>query len=198
MFLQWFLQCRKSFFAVLLAQVAGPVPIEDYKMKQTEPDSRDDQSLLIIDRPELVKPEERYTAWGITLFFWGVLLYLWQPALSLVAWAFNIKLFYQHMVVLGGMETFLQLMEIYALVIAVLGGALLVWAKINELRFRGKVRRAQVSEINTQQMADIFHVSARELDGFKREKKLYIHLNNDCQLIEIKNKNDFYSGAQSR
>jgi biofilm PGA synthesis protein PgaD len=162
-------------------------------MSQTEPDRRqtdsgDNQSMLIIDRPELVQPEERYTAWGITLFFWGVLLYLWQPALSLVAWSFNIKLFYQHMVVLGGMESFLSLLELYAMVIAILGGALLVWAKINELRFRGKVRRAQVSEIHTQQLIEAFDIPDLDLPQLKTEKVLYVYMKNDGQVIDINNK----------
>ena len=162
-------------------------------MSQTEPDRQksakdDSQSMLIIDRPELVKPEERYTAWGITLFFWGVLLYLWQPALSLVAWAFNIKLFYQHMVVLGGMESFLSLLELYALVIAILGGALLIWAKINELRFRGKVRRAQVSEIHTQQLVESFAIPALDLPRLQAEKVLYVSMKSDGQIIDINNK----------
>jgi biofilm PGA synthesis protein PgaD len=162
-------------------------------MSQIEPESTpsklpQDGSMLIIDRPELVKTGERMSAWGITLFFWGVLLYLWQPALSLFAWAFNIKLFYQHMVVLGGFESFLTLLKIYAIVIACLGGALLLWAKINELRFRGKVRRAQVSEINTHQLAEYFVVSEPSLAVWQSDKVLYVHMRNDGQVTEINNK----------
>lgn len=159
-------------------------------MNRTEPDQHDHPSQLIIDRPELVKPEERYTAWGITLFFWGVLLYLWQPVLSLVAWAFNIQLFYQHMVVLGGMESFLSLLGLYALIIGVLGGSLLLWAKINELRFRGKVRRAQVSEIDTQQLAEVFAVPEARLVSMQLQKVLYVDMKNDGQVIDIKNKKE--------
>jgi biofilm PGA synthesis protein PgaD len=162
-------------------------------MSQIEPESTpvklpQDGSMLIIDRPELVKSGERMSAWGITLFFWGVLLYLWQPALSLLAWAFNIKLFYQHMVVLGGFESFLTLLKVYAIVIACLGGALLLWAKINELRFRGKVRRAQVSEINTHQLAEYFVVSEQSLLAWQSDKVLYVHMRNDGQVTEINNK----------
>ena len=62
---------------------------------------------LIIDRPEWVSKGQRLSALGVTLFFWFALIYLWQPAISLLAWSFNIKLFYSHMVVLGGYETFL-------------------------------------------------------------------------------------------
>jgi biofilm PGA synthesis protein PgaD len=161
-------------------------PIEpDSKISDNAPQAG---SMLIIDRPELVKSGERLSAWGITLFFWGVLLYLWQPALSLLAWAFNIKLFYQHMVVLGGFESFLSLLKAYAIVIACLGGALLLWAKINELRFRGTVRRAQVSEINTHQLAEYFSVSQPSLVKWQAEKVLFVQMSNSGQVTEIHNK----------
>ena len=161
------------------------IPIEP---ESSQVSSSSDESALIIDRPELVKSGERFTAWGITLFFWGVLLYLWQPALSLLAWAFNINLFYKHMVVLGGFEGFLVLLQNYAIVIACLGGGLLLWAKINEWRFRGKVRRAQVSEINTHQLAEYFAVSEPSLAVWQTAKVLYVQMTLDGQHIEIINK----------
>jgi biofilm PGA synthesis protein PgaD len=161
------------------------IPIEP---ESSQASSSSDESQLIIDRPELVQSGERFTAWGITLFFWGVLLYLWQPALSLIAWALNINLFYKHMVVLGGLEGFMSLLKIYALIIACLGGGLLLWAKINEWRFRGKVRRAQVSEINTTQLAEYFYVSEPALTQWQAEKVLYVHMTLDGQHIEIHNK----------
>jgi biofilm PGA synthesis protein PgaD len=80
------------------------------------------------------------------------------------------------------------LLELYAMVIAILGGALLVWAKINELRFRGKVRRAQVSEIHTQQLIEAFDIPDLDLPQLKTEKVLYVYMKNDGQVIDINNK----------
>ena len=99
------------------------------------------QEDLIINRPDWLSKGQQVTAVGATLFFWFALFYLWQPAISLVAWAFNVKLFYSHMVVLGGYETFLSVWMNYALVIAIMGGSLLLWARINQWRFRGRERR---------------------------------------------------------
>lgn len=99
---------------------------------------------LIINRPDLAPPGQKVTAWGITLIFWAALLYLWQPLLSIIAWALNIRLFYNHMILLGGYQTFLNLLSIYLTVIGLLGGGLVLWARINQWRFRGKERRLDI------------------------------------------------------
>ncbi len=96
---------------------------------------------LIINRPDLVPVGQKLTATGITLFFWAALLYLWQPLLSLLAWGLNLHLFYNHMILLGGFHTFLHLLGLYLMVIAVLGGGLILWGRVNFWRFRGVSRR---------------------------------------------------------
>ena len=100
-----------------------------------------DAEKLIINEPRLVPSGQKLTAWGITLFFWAALLYLWQPLLSLIAWGLNINLFYNHMILLGGYKTFVHLLLFYVLVISVLSGGLILWARINQWRFRGRERR---------------------------------------------------------
>jgi len=109
---------------------------------------------LVINNNNLLKPHHRLSAWGITLFFWGALLYLWQPLISMIAWAFNIKLFYNHMVILGGYKTFFSAFIYYSVAIFILGGSLLLWAKVNELRFRGANKR---NGGPTQTLADVAH-----------------------------------------
>lgn len=99
---------------------------------------------LIINRPELVPPGQKLTALSITLMFWAGLLYLWQPLLGIVAWGLNIRLFYNHMILLGGYQTFLNLLSIYLAVIAALGGGLVLWGRINQWRFRGRERRLDI------------------------------------------------------
>jgi biofilm PGA synthesis protein PgaD len=105
---------------------------------------RNKENPLIIDRADLVPPGQKATALGITLLFWGALLYLWQPLVSVIAWGLNIHLFYNHMILLGGYRTFLDLLMKYLAVIAVLGGGLILWARINQWRFRGKERRTGI------------------------------------------------------
>src|SRR5690625_5279565 len=113
-------------------------------------------SELIIDQPHLVRPGQKATALGVTLLFWGMLLYLWQPLISLVAWGFNIRLFHSHMIILGGYQALVDQLLPYALVIACLGTALLLWARLQQWRFSGEGRRRASPEVKPAAMAEHF------------------------------------------
>ena len=140
---------------------------------------------LIINHPELVKSGQRLTALGITLFFWAALLYLWQPLLSLLAWGLNIKLFYNHMVVLGGYHAFLDLLKFYAMVIAILGGGLILWARINLWRFRGKDRRRGRTSTDMAALSSAFAIDAETLAAAQNCRRVSVRLSENGAIEEI-------------
>jgi biofilm PGA synthesis protein PgaD len=142
----------------------------------------DEKPSLIIDRPDWVRPGQKFTALGVTLVFWGALLYLWQPLLSLLAWGLNIHLFYNHMIVMGGYEAFLNLLAFYALVILILGGGLILWARINLWRFRGKNRRNGVFFTEEEKLCRDFEVSAEQLAELRAAQKLTVKLTPDGRI----------------
>jgi biofilm PGA synthesis protein PgaD len=141
-----------------------------------------DPESLIINRPDLVPSTQKWTAWGITLFFWGALAYLWQPLLSLIAWGFNIRLFYNHMILLGGYHTFLQLVWFYLKVIAVLGGGLILWARINQWRFRGKERRQSLGDTDIHRLLTTYGVSSVELNAASQSRIVTVGFATNGQL----------------
>lgn len=146
----------------------------------------DDQNRsLIINHPELVRPGQRLTAMGVTLFFWAMLLYLWQPLLSLVAWGFNIRLFYNHMIVLGGYRSFLDLLGFYAIVVAFLGGGLILWARINQWRFRGRDRRRGVTATDTGALCETFQVQPETLEQARGQSNLTVTLDRDGRVLQF-------------
>jgi biofilm PGA synthesis protein PgaD len=144
--------------------------------------SPDQKPSLIIDRPDWVRPGEKITALGVTLLFWGALLYLWQPLLSILAWGLNIHLFYNHMIVMGGYQAFLNLLLFYAIVIAILGGGLILWARINQYRFRGKNRRRGEFFTDEKQLCQEFAVDPAELDRLRSTQRLTIKLTPDGRI----------------
>lgn len=144
--------------------------------------SPDEKPSLIIDRPDWVRPGQKFTALGVTLLFWGALLYLWQPLLSLLAWGLNIHLFYNHMIVMGGYHAFLDLLAFYALVILILGGGLILWARINLWRFRGKNRRNGVFFTDEAQLCRDFAVSSEQLAELRAARRLTVLLNADGRI----------------
>ena len=132
---------------------------------------------LIIEEPDSLRLPHKITAVGLTLLFWGILIYLWQPLISMVAWALNIKLFYNHMIVLGGYHNFLALVVDYLIVIGIMGGVLIIWARINLWRFRGKERRKRPADATTEELAQYFEVSAQEMEQWRQMDSLEIGLN---------------------
>lgn len=144
-----------------------------------------DSDDLIINRPDLVPPGQKFTAWGVTLFFWGALLYLWQPLLSLLAWGLNIRLFYNHMILLGGYEALVQLAAEYAEVIAMLGGGLILWARINLWRFRGKDRRRGMGDTNMQKLMEEFGVTEATLSASLDSRIVKISATPQGKIISI-------------
>ena len=128
------------------------------------------EKTLIIDRPDLVAPGQKFTAWGITLLFWAALLYLWQPLLSILAWGLNIRLFYNHMILLGGYRTFLDLLAMYLITIAVLGGGLILWARVNQWRFRGKERRTGIGATNVESLSKNFGLEIEDIHSATQHK----------------------------
>ena len=140
---------------------------------------------LIINQPDLVPPGQKLTAWGITLFFWGALLYLWQPLLSLLAWGLNLHLFYNHMILLGGYRSFLHLLAFYLIVIAILGGGLILWARINQWRFRGKERRRGIDATNLERLCESLGVSVDERARATASSVVTVHFAEDGRIAAI-------------
>jgi len=140
---------------------------------------------LIINRAEWVLTHQKYTAAGITLFFWGALLYMWQPALSLIAWSLNLNFFYEHMVILGGYRTFLDILIFYATVIALLAGALLVWARVNLWRFRGVDRRSGIETTDSEDICETFHIDPESRQLWLESHRMVIDVDEDSKVMEV-------------
>jgi biofilm PGA synthesis protein PgaD len=140
---------------------------------------------IIINRPDLLKSSQKYTALGLTLFFWGALIYLWQPAISLLAWAFNLNIFYEHMVVLGGYRTFLNLLVNYIIVISVLVGALLLWARVNQWRFRGVERRVGIEKTDIDAVCATFSVNRDSVELWRSCSNLIVDVDEEGLVSEV-------------
>ncbi len=145
---------------------------------------------LIIDEKALLSSSEQLAAKGITLAFWFALFYLWQPLISMVAWFFNIKLFYDHMIILGGYRGFLDIVALYALVICLLGGALILWGKINQWRFRGKERRSPQPEATIDEMADYFAVNPEELAKWQEYQNATVIFDENHHVESVDNRKE--------
>lgn len=142
---------------------------------------------LIINRPHHMAKSRRFADAGLTLVFWVLLLYLWQPLISIIAWVFKSKIFYNHMIVLGGIYELAQLALFYTIIILLLGGSLLVWAKVNQFRFRGKEKRKSIENVGIEKEAERYGVTAKTLMQWKNIKNSEVYFSEDGAPVVINN-----------
>jgi biofilm PGA synthesis protein PgaD len=110
----------------------------------------------------------------VTILFWAFWVYLWLPLLALLAWALGLQQAYKYMIVLGGYQEVLRLLWIYALIVLVLGGTLVLWATYNIIRFRGVERRTRAAPLSTEQIAAYFNKRPEQLVLWHGAKRLLV------------------------
>ena len=140
---------------------------------------------FIIDKPEALNIHHKMTALSLTFIFWFITFYLWQPLISLIAWAFGYKIFYQQMIVLGGFKGFLELVEVYGFIIAALGSIFLLWAKINQWRFRGKEKRNQAPVVEEWQVAEYFDLDYTTHQLWLKQKNITLLVNDQFNVKQV-------------
>ncbi|RME32881.1 MAG: poly-beta-1,6-N-acetyl-D-glucosamine biosynthesis protein PgaD [Gammaproteobacteria bacterium] len=140
---------------------------------------------LVIERPELQDWRSRYGYGLLTLLAWLAYVYLWLPLISLAAWSLGIQLFYRHMIVLEGYKGLLELLGIYAAVIALLSGIYLGWAIYNWLRFRGVDRRQGMPPVTTEELATRFGIDPAQLEACQQTRRLRVHHDKEARITAI-------------
>jgi biofilm PGA synthesis protein PgaD len=126
---------------------------------------------LIIDRPDLQPRQQRAVFAVITAMFWVLWVVLWLPLITLMGWAFFGYQLHFHMIALDGYHGFLEVLGLYTLVIVIMSGGLMVWAKYNHLRFRGVDRRKSFAAPTP---ADLGRVHGRSADDIAHWQTLNI------------------------
>lgn len=134
---------------------------------------------LIIESPSILRLKDRFAEVGITLFFWMLMLYLWQPVFSLLGWLFQGYAFYHHMMDLGGYQAFGDIALTYVWLIILIDGTFLIWARINQLRFRGVERRKQVADTSLLEHALYCNVDARDVERWREYRQMVVTFGDD-------------------
>ena len=140
---------------------------------------------LIIESPDLQTIWMKYSYSVITFAIWGLWLYLWAPLLSLLAWFFGFSLFYEHMIELEGYKGFLKLLGLYALGITLLSSALLIWARYNQYRFRGKEKRRFAKPVTVEDKAIFFGIDEKDLARWRTMKSLKIRIDKKGDIMNV-------------
>lgn len=129
---------------------------------------------LIIEKPSLAPLPSRL-GWGVaTAFFWAVWVYLWMPLVTLVFWLFGVRLFgtFVDHTLQTDWRKFAHLVVIYAVVVCAMGGALLVWARIEFMRFRSVNRRTKPVPVSVEEVAEYVNLPVADLIQWTHARRI--------------------------
>jgi len=140
---------------------------------------------LIIRQPSLQSPWQKYSYGLCTVVAWALWIYLWLPLISLVAWLLGFRIFYRHMIELGGWTWFRNALTGYLSMTAILCGALILWALYNQIRFRGRERRGPRPPAQAGEIGRFFGLDASTLERARRARRLVIRFDDRGAIREI-------------
>ncbi len=139
----------------------------------------------VIERPDLQRAGQRTLSGVLTAMFWLLWVILWLPLITLAGWAFFGARFHFQMIALDGYVGFLDVLGLYALVIAGLGGSLLAWAKYNHLRFRGVDRRRGFQPPDTAALAAVHGQADADLERWRTQRIVTVHHRADGRILRV-------------
>lgn len=148
---------------------------EEREMKEKENTLDWDYRHLIIETPGLQSLKHRFSSSLVTFFFWAAWFYLWQPIISILAWAFGFKFFYDNMIDLGGIGGFGRLLGTYVLVVSLIGLIFFGWAYYNNRRFKNKKRRGKIWKISFKNLGERYHLTEDQVLNCKTSRRLVVH-----------------------
>jgi biofilm PGA synthesis protein PgaD len=142
-------------------------------------------SPLIIERPDLQSGKQRAVFSVLTAVFWLLWVVLWLPLLTLFGWFFFGYQFHFQMIQLDGYVGVLDVMLVYALIILGMGGALLLWAKYNHLRFSGSDRRAGFAAPTPAELAAIHYQRPQDMAQWQTMNILTVHHDPEGRIVRV-------------
>lgn len=132
---------------------------------------------LIFEKSSLA-PLPNRVGWAFfTAFFWILWVYLWMPLITLAIWALGFDAYgdYFQKNIKNHLDEMKHLFILYTSVIVVMGGSLLVWAKIEFMRFRNVSRRMCPVPAAVKELADFAQVATETMARLSSVRRMVVH-----------------------
>ena len=142
---------------------------------------------LIIDRPDLQAWQQKAIFGALTASFWIIWFLLWLPLVTLLAWLFFGYQFEFQFVDREGYLGLLAKLTTYGMVVLIMGGSLIAWAKYNHLRFRGNDRRKGFPEPTRDELAALHQQPVATIERWQACSVMTVHhdANGAIQRVEL-------------
>lgn len=140
---------------------------------------------LIFEKPSLAPLPQRVGWAFFTALFWIVWAYLWMPLITLVAWAFGLHAYTGYF----DNNEFFQLHQmehiaiLYTSIVGMMGGSLLLWARIEFLRFHNVNRRSVPVPVSVDELARHASLPEAQLRDWTVARRVIAHHDNHGHLM---------------
>jgi biofilm PGA synthesis protein PgaD len=140
---------------------------------------------LIFEKPSLAPLPQRVGWAFFTALFWILWVYLWMPLITLITWALGLHAY------TGFFEDneFFQMRQmghiaiLYTSVVCVMGGSLLLWARIEFLRFHNVNRRSIPVPVTVEELAKYAALPEETLRGWTNARRVVVRHDNQGHVI---------------
>ncbi len=112
----------------------------------------------------------------LTLVMWGIYVYLWVPLITVGAWLLGFERVYEVMIIYGGFEVVLELLDWYASIIVLIAACIVSWSGINYRRFHSRERRYAAPVTRARDISEFFGVAESEVKNVRSSRRLLIDL----------------------
>jgi biofilm PGA synthesis protein PgaD len=141
---------------------------------------------LIFKDPSLASLPQRIGWAFFTAFFWIVWVYLWLPLITIALWALGIEGFYRYFFEGSLSQELARITRVainYTTVVCVLGGSLLLWARLEFLRFRNVSRRLRPHQTSADELARFARLPAHDIAVWQAARRVVAHHDDHGKLL---------------
>lgn len=139
---------------------------------------------IIINQPHLQSFQQKCGSVFLVIMSWLLWLYFLLPLFTLGGWLLGVKSLSDEIRWFGGYKTLLQLLQLYAEIIVVIGFCWVVWTLYLSWRKSGAAP-LRLKPVTDQQLASAFKVDVEQLDMDRKQQKLTVHFDHQAIITHI-------------
>ncbi len=140
---------------------------------------------LIFEQPSLASLPQRFGWACVTAIFWMMWIYLWLPLVTLAFWLLGIFA-YGDFIGSGAAQQLAEvgrLALVYSCVVLAMGGGLLLWARVEFVRFHDVNRRTRPIPVGLDEVADYAQLPMEEVSKWSNARRMVAHHDQHGRMI---------------
>lgn len=137
----------------------------------------------IINVPQLQSLPKRFSSFLVTILCWIMWGYLLYPIITVISWINGDYRVINEMRWFGGYKSLLELLQIYAGTLIILGIVWIIWIA---LRLLCRHLATEVKIVTDEEIANFYHVEKQKIVDFRKQQNVTVFFDNEGQIVDLK------------